>query len=99
MWRVLIVLGWLYVAVMMALAQAFHPEGGLLSAAFVLLAYGLAPVELILYVLGTPARRQARRAREQAEQAQQQPAPAPGGGEAAGGAAAGDDASARPSGG
>lgn len=99
MWRVLIVLGWLYVAVMMALVQAFHPEGGLLSAAFVLLAYGVAPVALILYVLGTPARRQAWRAREQAEQAQQQPVPAPGGGEAAGGAAAGDDASARPSGG
>ena len=69
MWRLLIALGWLYVAVMMALAQAFHPEGGVLSAAFVLLAYGVAPVALILYVLGTPQRRQARRAREQADQA------------------------------
>lgn len=69
MWRVLIALGWLYVAVMMALAQAFHPQGGVLSAVFVLLAYGVAPVALILYVLGTPQRRQARRARERAEQA------------------------------
>lgn len=72
MWRILIALGWLYVAVMMALAQAFHPEGGVLSAVFVFLAYGLAPVALILYVLGTPQRRQARRARERAELAQAQ---------------------------
>lgn len=69
MWRVLIAAGWLYVAVMMALAQAFHPDGGVLSAVFVLLAYGAAPVALILYVLGTPGRRRARRAREQAQQA------------------------------
>ena len=62
MWRLLIALGWLYVAVMMALAQAFHPEGGVLSAVFVLLGYGVLPVVLILYVLGTPDRRRARRA-------------------------------------
>lgn len=81
MWLILIALGWLYVALMMALAQAFHADGGLLSALFVFIGYGVAPVVLVLYLLGTPMRRRARRQREAAvagaPQAAAAPAPAP----------------------
>ena len=81
---ILVIIGWLYVAVMMALAEAMHPRGGVLGAVFTFLFYGVAPVALIVYLMGRPARRAAREAREARAQAQGQPASAPpdGGGEA-----------------
>lgn len=64
----LVALAWLYVALMMAVAEATHSNGTLLGAVFTFLLYGLAPVALVMYVLGTPARRTARR-RTQAQAA------------------------------
>ncbi|MEJ8858254.1 hypothetical protein WKW79_27045 [Variovorax robiniae] len=60
----LIVIGWLYVAVMMAVAEATNTNGTLLGAIVTFLMYGLGPVALVVYLLGTPARRKAIRARE-----------------------------------
>ena len=63
----LIVVGWLYVALMMAVAEANHPNGTLLGAVFTFLLYGVGPVALIVYLLGRKSRRIARERREQAE--------------------------------
>ncbi|WP_081466248.1 hypothetical protein [Ramlibacter tataouinensis] len=65
----IVALGWLYVALMMAVAEATHSSGTVLGAVFTFLLYGIAPVALVLYLLGTPARKRAIRARQAAEQA------------------------------
>lgn len=59
----LIVIGWMYVAIMMAVAEANHPQGTVLGAVFTLLLYGVGPVALLVYLLGRPARRAARERR------------------------------------
>jgi heme exporter protein D len=63
----LVVIAWLYVALMMAVAEATNTNGTVLGAVFTFLLYGLAPVALVVYLMGTPARRKAIRARETAE--------------------------------
>lgn len=69
-------IAWLYVALMMAVAEATNPNGTLLGAAITLVLYGIGPVALVVYLMGAPARRRAIKAREVAEwQAQQRAAP------------------------
>jgi len=65
---------WLYVAFMMAVAEATSPIGTLLGAAITFLLYGLLPIGLILYFMGSSGRRRANR---QVEQAQADAAAAP----------------------
>lgn len=65
----IIVAGWLYVALMMAVAEGTNTTGTLLGAVITFLLYGVAPVALLIYLLGTPARKRAIRAREAAESA------------------------------
>ena len=60
----LIAIAWLYVALMMAVAEATHPHGSLLGAGITFVLYGVAPLALVLYLVGTPARRRARRRTE-----------------------------------
>ena len=60
----LIVIGWLYVALMMAVAEATNTTGTVLGAIFTFLLYGLVPVALVVYLMGTPGRRRAMRQRE-----------------------------------
>lgn len=60
----LVAIAWLYVAVMMTVAEATHPSGSLLGAFFTFVLYGLLPVALVLYILNTPNRRRARLAAE-----------------------------------
>lgn len=60
----LVAMGWLYVAMMMAVAEATHPDGTVLGAMVTFLLYGLLPMALALYVLNTPQRRKARLAAE-----------------------------------
>ncbi|RZS57849.1 hypothetical protein [Sphaerotilus mobilis] len=67
----LVAIAWLYVVLMMAAAEAMHPGGTVLGAFFTMLLYGIGPVALVLYLLGTPMRAKARR------QAEQQDAAAP----------------------
>ncbi len=56
----LVAIAWLYVAVMMAIAEATHSQGSLLGAVITLLLYGVLPLSLVLYVMGTPLRRRQR---------------------------------------
>ena len=76
----LVVVGWLYVAAMMAVAEAGHAQGSIVGAVFTFVLYGAAPVALIVYLMGRPLRRAARQRREAAAaSASSQPG---GGGEA-----------------
>ena len=63
----LIVIAWLYVALMMAVAEATHARGSALGAFFTFVLYGVGPVALVVYLGGRPARRRAREARAAAE--------------------------------
>lgn len=65
----LVVIGWLYVTLMMAVAEASSTDGTLLGAIITFLLYGVGPVALVVYLMATPARKKAIRAREQAEAA------------------------------
>jgi hypothetical protein len=60
-------LAWLYVALMMAVAEATNSNGTLLGAVITFVLYGLAPVLLVVYLMASPARRKALRAKEAAE--------------------------------
>lgn len=60
-------IAWLYVALMMAVAEASHSNGTILGAIITFVLYGLAPIGLVMYVLGAPARRRVIKAREAAE--------------------------------
>lgn len=60
-------MAWLYVALMMAVAEANHPNGTLLGALVTFVLYGLGPVLLVMYLMGAPGRRRAIKSREAAE--------------------------------
>lgn len=62
MW--IVAIAWIYVALMMAMAEATSAQGTVLGAVITFLFYGLGPVSLVMYVLGAPARRKALRQRE-----------------------------------
>lgn len=62
----LIAIAWMYVVAMMALAEALSPQGTVLGAVFTMLLYGVGPLALLLYILGTPVRKRAQRAAEAA---------------------------------
>ncbi|MEJ8815502.1 hypothetical protein WKW77_30865 [Variovorax ureilyticus] len=63
----LVVIAWLYVALMMAVAEATNTNGTVLGAVFTFLLYGLIPVALVVYLMSTPARRRALKEREAVE--------------------------------
>jgi hypothetical protein len=57
----LVAIAWFYVVVLMALAEGLAAGGSWLGAAVTLLLYGVVPGSIALYLVGTPARRAARR--------------------------------------
>ena len=63
----LVVIAWLYVALMMAIAEASSPIGTVIGAFFTFVLYGAGPVALVVYVMDTPRRKKAIKAREAAE--------------------------------
>lgn len=62
----LVALGWLYVALMMSVAEATNTNGSVLGAIVTFVLYGLLPTALLMYILGTPARKRRIKAREEA---------------------------------
>lgn len=66
----IIPLTWLYIALMMAVAEATNSNGTILGAIITFVLYGVVPVLLLLYLMGAPARGRAIKAREAAELAQ-----------------------------
>ena len=63
----LVVIAWLYVTLMMAVAEAGSPQGTLLGAIVTFLLYGLGPLALVVYLMSAPARKRKIKAREAAE--------------------------------
>jgi membrane protein implicated in regulation of membrane protease activity len=66
----LVLIAWIYVAFMMAVAEATSPVGSLLGAAITFVLYGLLPMSVVGYIMGSPARRRAIKAKEAAEREQ-----------------------------
>ena len=73
----LVAIAWMYVALMMAIAEATHANGSLLGAIITFMLYGVGPLALVMYLMGTPHRRRARQLKEQQEQQAQQTAASP----------------------
>lgn len=69
----LIPIAWLYVALMMGVAEATNTTGTVLGGVITFVLYGVGPVALVVYLMGAPARRKAIKAREQAERHGVQP--------------------------
>ena len=65
----LIVIAWTYVTLMMAVAEATSPQGTVLGAVITFALYGLLPMGILVYILGTPSRKRKIKARDAAEQA------------------------------
>ena len=63
----IVALAWMFVVVLMTLAEATSTQGTVLGALFTFLLYGVLPLAIVLYVMGTPARGRARRAAAAAE--------------------------------
>lgn len=60
-------IAWLYVAMMMAVAEGTNSNGSVLGAIITFLLYGLMPVALVVYLMASPARKRAIKAREAKE--------------------------------
>jgi mannose/fructose/N-acetylgalactosamine-specific phosphotransferase system component IID len=71
----IIVIGWLFVALLAALAEATAPNGSVLGAVFTFLGWGVIPLSIVVYILATPMRRAKQRAVEAEEAAQAAQAP------------------------
>ncbi len=69
----IVAIRWIYVALMMAVAEASSPIGSVLGAVITFALYGVLPVTLVVYIMGTPARRRAIRAQEVARAEPQTP--------------------------
>lgn len=67
----LIVIAWIYVVLMMSVAEATSSNGTLLGALITFLLYGVGPVLLVVYLMGAPARGKAIKKREAESRAAQ----------------------------
>ena len=56
----LVAIAWAYVVLMMALVEALSPQGTVLGALVTFMLYGVVPLGIVLYLMGTPARKRAR---------------------------------------
>jgi membrane protein implicated in regulation of membrane protease activity len=56
----IVFVAWVFVVALMALVEATSSQGTLLGAFFTLLLYGALPLSIVMYVLGTPARKRKR---------------------------------------
>ncbi len=61
----IVAIGWMFVVVLMSVVEATAPNGTVLGAFFTFLLYGVVPLSLVLYLLGTPLRAKQRQAEEE----------------------------------
>jgi hypothetical protein len=66
----LIVIAWIYVVLMMSVAEATNSTGTVLGAVMTFVLYGVGPVALVVYLMGAPARSKALKKRAALEQVQ-----------------------------
>ena len=72
----LVVIAWLYVTIMMSVAEATSSTGSVLGAIVTFVLYGLLPLSIVVYIMGTPTRKRAIHARAMAERAEAEAAAA-----------------------
>lgn len=65
----LVVIAWLYVVLMAAIVEATSNVGTVLGAVVTFVLYGLLPLSIVVYILGTPGRKRALHAKAMAERA------------------------------
>ncbi len=53
----LVAIAWIYVVLMMAVAEAMHPEGTVLGAIITFVLYGILPLAIVLYIMRARLRR------------------------------------------
>ncbi|MDE2371156.1 MAG: hypothetical protein KGN16_19465 [Burkholderiales bacterium] len=58
---IIVTVAWIYVVLMVAVVEATSRGGTLLGACMTFVFWGLLPLSIVLYVMGTPGRRRARR--------------------------------------
>ena len=63
----LIPMAWIYVALMMAIAEATNSNGTVLGGVMTFVLYGLLPVGLVVYLMGSAGRRKKLKAQEAEE--------------------------------
>ena len=63
----LVIIAWMYVVLMMSVAEATNTTGTLLGAIVTFFLYGVGPAALVAYLMGTPARKRAIKKREAQE--------------------------------
>ena len=60
----LVIIAWMYVVLMMSVAEATNSAGTVLGAIVTFFLYGVGPAGLLAYLMGTPARKRAIKKRE-----------------------------------
>jgi hypothetical protein len=66
----LIVIAWIYVVLMMSVAEATNSNGTVLGAVITFVLYGVVPAALVAYLMSAPARNRAIKKRNAEEMAQ-----------------------------
>ena len=59
----IVVIAWMYVVLMMAAAEATNANGTVLGAIVTFIFYGLLPIALVVYLMRSPARNRANKAK------------------------------------
>lgn len=62
----IVAIAWIYVALMMSVAEATNTNGTVLGGIVTFILYGILPTAIIIYIMGTPQRKRARLASEKA---------------------------------
>lgn len=62
-------IAWMFVVLLMTVAEATSTQGTVLGAFFTFFLYGVLPLAIVMYLLGTPGRWRARRQADAAEAA------------------------------
>jgi hypothetical protein len=61
----IVAIAWIYVALMMSVAEAANTNGTVLGGIVTFILYGILPTSIIIYIMGAPQRKKVRLAREQ----------------------------------
>ena len=69
----IVAIAWMYVALMMAVAEATNTNGTVLGAIVTFILYGLLPVALVVYLMRSPGRKRAVKEKEALEAQLRQP--------------------------
>jgi mannose/fructose/N-acetylgalactosamine-specific phosphotransferase system component IID len=63
----IVAIAWIYVALMMSVAEATNTNGTVLGGIVTFILYGILPTAIIIYIMGTPQRKRTRLALEKAD--------------------------------